>query len=215
MAEAMRLAWSQYAIDLFGITPVMSYNAVMRPLALLLTLTAVAFSHTTSNDWPSTTIAKKLYAKNDFRSKAAPKIVVEKWLNDKEPITKDKVVIVDFWATWCPPCRATIPDLNKLAAKFKDDVVVIGISDEKPEVVRDFMKKTEMTYNVGIDTKSTNAKAVGVEGIPHVLVISADGIVRWQGFPLDENDPLTEDVVAKIVAASKATVQPAGGKSSG
>ena len=111
---------------------------------------------------------------------------------------------MDFWATWCPPCRATIPDLNKLAAKFKDDVIVIGISNEKPEVVQAFMQKTEMKYNVGIDTENTSSKAIGIQGIPHVLVISADGIVRWQGFPLDDSDPLTEAVVSKIVTASKA-----------
>ena len=181
----------------------MPYNGTMRLLLVGLSLSAVAFSQTPS-DWPPTNAAKKLYAKHDFRGKAAPKIVAEQWLTGKEAVSKDKVVIVDFWATWCPPCRATIPDLNKLAAKFKNDVVVIGISDEKPDVVQAFMKKTEMSYNVGIDTKSTSSSEIGVEGIPHVLVISADGIVRWQGFPLDDKDPLTEDVVAKIVAASKA-----------
>ncbi len=186
----------------------------MRPVLIGLSLIAIAYGHTLAPDWPSTKIEKKLYAKNDFRGKTAPKIVTEQWLTGKEPITKDKVVIVDFWATWCPPCRATIPDLNKIAEKFKDDVVVIGISGEKPEVVQEFMKKTEMKYNVGIDTKGKNSGELGVEGIPHVMVISADHIVRWQGFPLDDKDPLTEDVVAKIVTASKAAQAAAAAKDS-
>ncbi len=181
---------------------------LMRAVLISLSLVAVAFAQVNHAEWPSTKIEKKLYAKNDFRGKLAPKIVAEKWLTGKEPVTKDKVIVVDFWATWCPPCRATIPDLNKLAAKFKNDVVVIGISDEKPEVVEAFMKKTEMAYNVAIDTKSKSSGALGVQGIPHVMVISADGIVRWQGFPLDDKDPLTEEVIAKIVAASKASVPP-------
>ncbi len=177
----------------------------MRTLLIALALTAIAFGQAKQTDWPSYNTTKTLYAKHDIRGKQAPKIVAEQWLTGKEPVTKDKVIIVDFWATWCPPCRATIPDLNKLAAKFKNDVVVIGISDESPDVVQAFMKKTEMAYNVGIDTKSTTSAVIGVQGIPHVLVISPDGIVRWQGFPLDDKDPLTADVVAKIIAASKSS----------
>ena len=177
----------------------------MRGLLITSALIAVAFAHAGPGDWPSINTTKRLYAKNDFRGRTAPKIVAEQWLTGKAPVTKDKVIIVDFWATWCPPCRATIPDLNKLASKFKDDVVVIGISNEKPAVVQSFMQKTQMKYNVGIDTKSKSSEAIGVEGIPHVLVISADGVVRWQGFPLDDKDPLTEEVVAKIVAVSKAS----------
>lgn len=182
----------------------MAYNEPMRSLLIASALIALTSAHAGSAEWPSINTTKKLYAKTDYRSKPAPKIVTEQWLTGKAPDTKGKVLIVDFWATWCPPCRATIPDLNKLATKFKDDVVVIGISNEKPEVVQAFMQKTEMKYNVGIDTENTSSKAIGIQGIPHVLVISADGIVRWQGFPLDDSDPLTEAVVSKIVTASKA-----------
>ena len=110
---------------------------------------------------------------------------------------------MDFWATWCPPCRETIPELNALAAKFPNDVVVIGVSDEPAAKLKEFMTKTPMSYAVTSDPAKTMSKIVGVEGIPHVLVISPDGIVRWQGFPLDEKDRLTEAKVAMIVGASR------------
>ena len=175
----------------------------MKTILLPLMLIGAAQAQGPNISWPSTTTKKTLYATNDLRGKAGPKIVAEEWLNGKAPVTKGKVVILDLWATWCPPCRETIPELNALAAKFKKDVVVIGLSNEKPEVVKAFMAKTKMAYPVAVDTKGTTSNAIGVQGIPHVLVLSPDGVVRWQGFPLDDKEPLTETVVAKIVAQSK------------
>ncbi len=155
--------------------------------------------------YPSTTTKKELYASSDLRGKTAPKLVVDQWLTGAAPETKGKVLIIDFWATWCPPCRATIPELNGYAKKFAKDVVVIGISDEKADVVANFMKGTKMDYFVGIDGQKRMSQIVGVKGIPHVLVVSPDGIVRWQGFPLDGANPLSESVIAQIVQASKAS----------
>src|SRR5437879_13912365 len=71
---------------------------------------------------------KKLWAKS-FLNQKAPDLVVEKWLT-KEPDRKGKFVLIDFWATWCPPCRKAIPELNALHKKFGDKLIVIGLSDE-------------------------------------------------------------------------------------
>jgi cytochrome c biogenesis protein CcmG/thiol:disulfide interchange protein DsbE len=148
------------------------------------------------------TPAKKVNAKRDLRNKPAPALKVERWLNGT-PNRKDKTVLIDFWATWCPPCRALIPELEQWHQTYKDDLVIIGISNEAPQAVLDFMKSNQMSYTVCVDSKSTTSKSIGVEGIPHVLIISSDNVVRWQGFPYGE-ERLTEDTLKQIIDADKA-----------
>jgi len=140
---------------------------------------------------------KQIWAKS-FLNQKAPELVVEKWLT-KEPDRKGKFVLIDFWATWCPPCRKAIPELNALYKKFGDKLVVIGLSDE-PEAKVKGMTTPQMDYAVAIDTKARTKTAVGVSGIPHVLLIDPQGIVRWEGFPLLNGFELTEQVVANILA---------------
>ena len=147
--------------------------------------------------WPAK-VEKKLYAKNDLRGKPAPAFAVQEWLTE-EPSRKDKVVLIDFWATWCGPCRKAIPELSELQKEFAADLAVIGIGDEAPDTVRAFLADHPAGYAQAIDTTKAMKGAVGVEGIPHVLVISSDGIVRWQGFPLDEADRLTADIVRNVI----------------
>ncbi|RYG33875.1 TlpA family protein disulfide reductase, partial [bacterium] len=92
------------------------------PAALLLAL-ALQTPAAKPADYPSLTTKKELYAKVDLRGKAAPKLEAEKWLTGDAPDLKGKILILDFWATWCPPCRETIPELNAIAKKFAKDVV--------------------------------------------------------------------------------------------
>lgn len=148
--------------------------------------------------------SKQLYADKDFRGKQAPKLQVEKWIGGKAPDTKGKVVLIDFWATWCGPCRRLIPELNGFQKKFQDDLVVIGLSDESADTLEAFKKSNAMDYYVGTDTARAMKDKIGVKGIPHVMIITPDNVVRWQGFPSLGDDPLTEETIARIIAASKA-----------
>ena len=142
-------------------------------------------------------ITKELYAK-DFRGERMSDLNVAMWLS-KKPETQGKVVLIDFWATWCGPCRATIPELNDLQSRFKDDLIVIGLSDESPETIRSFRQQTPMNYAVATDPTGSAKQTLGVEGIPNVFIVSTDGIIRWQGIPMNPEERLTPQVVAAII----------------
>jgi thiol-disulfide isomerase/thioredoxin len=148
---------------------------------------------------------KELYAEVDLRGKPAPAFHVEKWITaNGEPNRKDKTVLIDFWATWCGPCKKLIPELSDWQKQFKDDLVVIGVSDEKADVVSEFVKHTSIGYAIAVDTKATMENVLKVKGIPHVMVISSDGIVRWQGNTKGEPDTLTTEKLKQIIDADKA-----------
>ncbi len=111
---------------------------------------------------------------------------------------------MDFWATLCGPCCKLIPELNEWAKKYEKDLQIVGLSDEAPETVQEFMKKNPMNYGVAIDTQKQASNALGIQGIPHVMVISKDGTVRWQGFPGLPEDKLDEAKLVQMIEANKA-----------
>jgi cytochrome c biogenesis protein CcmG/thiol:disulfide interchange protein DsbE len=90
---------------------------------------------------------------------------------------RGKVVIVDFWATWCPPCRRGIPDLIDIQKQFKNDLVVIGISldsDTKADVVP-FMKKYGINYPIVYGNNDVVMSYGSINAIPTSFVIDKNG----------------------------------------
>jgi len=110
---------------------------------------------------------------------------------------KGKVVLIDFWATWCPPCRLAMPGLQKLQDKFKDkNVVVMGVSidDNGADAVK-YMKKNNLTY-LGLVDGQPVAQVYGVSSIPQFFIIGVDGKVIHYGLGYD---PANDDAFAAVI----------------
>ena len=89
---------------------------------------------------------------------------------------KGKVVLVNFWATWCPPCRKEMPDLQSLSKKFKDKgSVVLAISDEDAAKVKPFVSAQDMKYPILLDPEKKTAQLFQVQGIPHSFLYDREG----------------------------------------
>ena len=89
---------------------------------------------------------------------------------------RGKVVLVNFWATWCPPCRKEIPDLDALYKRFKGQgLVILGVSDDTPTKVRTFAREKKIAYPVLLDPGSKVKKLYSVEGIPMSFVYARNG----------------------------------------
>ncbi|HOW72842.1 MAG TPA: redoxin domain-containing protein [Phycisphaerae bacterium] len=136
----------------------------------------------------------------------APPLQITEWVAGKAVDLKagkgKTVYVLEFWATWCGPCKMSIPHLTELQAKYKDkDVVIIGISDEPPGTIRPFMKNMgdKMVYTIASDKAGTTMRTYlggfGVNGIPYACIVDKSSTIVWHGSPFEELDNTLEQVV--------------------
>ncbi len=92
--------------------------------------------------------------------------------------TRGKVVVLDFWATWCPPCRAELPSIEKLRAEFSGAVDFYGINDEESGTVKSFLNKNHYQMAVLMDSKRQVHRQYGVTSIPTLLIIDKNGVIK-------------------------------------
>lgn len=117
-----------------------------------------------------------------------------KLISGAEPTSfeQGKTYVIEFWATWCPPCRKSIPHLNDLSKSLRrKGVSIIGISDEKPDVVASFVKKQGdgMSYTVIADPDKKYHKAwmqpAKAKGIPTAFIVGPTGRIAFIGHPME------------------------------
>ena len=102
---------------------------------------------------------------------------------------RGKVVLLNFWATWCPPCRKEMPDLEALYEKFSPQgLVILGISDDEPGKVRPFIRDRNVTFPVLLDRGGKVSKALVVEGIPKTFIYDREGKLVAQSIDMRTRD---------------------------
>lgn len=91
---------------------------------------------------------------------------------------RGQVVLIDFWATWCPPCRRSIPVFVSLYEKYRDrGFIVLGISREEKSKLVDFKNSNNVSYPILIDNKDVS-QAYGVTAIPSIFILDKKGVIQ-------------------------------------
>jgi thiol-disulfide isomerase/thioredoxin len=140
---------------------------------------------------------------------AAPPLAVAKWVTGS-PLTAiepGQVHVVEFWATWCGPCLASMPHISELQKEYGDKVHFIGVTRENEDVVQKFLDRERkagetwretISYRLALDEDSamnTNyMRAAGQNGIPCAFIVGRDGAVEWIGHPMRIDAPLAKVV---------------------
>jgi thiol-disulfide isomerase/thioredoxin len=122
------------------------------------------------------------------------------FLGDK-PVLTGRPLLIEFWATWCPPCQASIAHLNNLYKKYHDSgLQIVGIADEDKTVVERFRAGTPMHYAVALDRNQTLAAEFQVRTIPQAWLVDKDGRIIWSGHPME----LDEQVIKRALPTNPA-----------
>ncbi len=141
---------------------------------------------------------------------AAPGLSIAEWVKHAKGHPEGDVsfeegttYVVEFWATWCTPCRKSIPHLTEIQNKWEpDELRIIGVTTEESDVVKRFVKKQgrRMNYSVAIDKRNGTSRAwsraAGMNGIPHAFIVGPEGKVQFIGHPLD---PEFEEILEEVM----------------
>lgn len=157
----------------------------------------------------------------------APPVQIAEWAmgSPVKAFSNEKVYVVEFWATWCGPCRTSMPHMSTLQEEYGEKVQFIGVTDEDMETVKEFMEQPGsasqkwsdiIKYAIALDDKGKTSdaymRASGQNGIPTAFIVGRSGRVEWIGHPMGMDDPLKQIVDgtwdvdsarAKFIASAK------------
>lgn len=120
---------------------------------------------------------------------------------------RDEVVLLNIWATWCPPCREEMPDLQHLHEEFGDDGLrVVGVSIDgrgSDEGVRHFLEEYGIDFLILRDPSDQVSRTFGARGVPTTFLIDREGVIRWRHLgPVTQDDPRLRDALQETLPTS-------------
>ena len=148
----------------------------------------------------------------------APPITVSNWYQD-QPITKMErgtVYVIEFWATWCGPCKISMPQMSNLQAKYASEAIFVGVTDESPEQVEVFLAgesrpgstwSDEIQYRLATDREQSMSRnymaAANQMNIPTAFIVGKTGKIEWMGHPAMIEKPLAKATAAVTTPPAK------------
>lgn len=118
-----------------------------------------------------------------------------------------QVILLDFWASWCPPCKSSFPVMQELTKKYAEQgLTIVAVSvDEKPENVREFLKSTRVTFTVVRDAEQKLVAAADIPAMPTSFLIDRSGKIRFihAGFDGDKTKREYVDEIEQLLKEPK------------
>ena len=167
------------------------------PLGFMLLSTLVA-SGCSGNIAPINWVRDRLSGAEAGSGGAAPNFVFDTFSGQRVELAglKGRPVVLNFWASWCIPCRAEMPYFERIYREYRDEgVVFVGLAvQDDPQSAQDFLRALGITYPTGMDRRSEAANSYSLVGLPTTIFITPETTVarRWNG-------PVSEDQLAALV----------------
>lgn len=108
---------------------------------------------------------------------------------------KSKIVILDFWATWCSPCIASFPYLEELQKEFNSEIQIITITDESQERIEKFLQKRKVNLPIVLDTDGKLSEYFPHRSVPHTIIIDKNGIIKAITTPEELTKTVLKDMI--------------------
>lgn len=182
------------------------YHSHLLKIAIIVQIFATSvIAQETSVEKAKEVLVMNVMGGQSLIGQPAPELGIEKFLQAPEgekslSALKGKVVVLEFWATWCAPCVAAIPHLNQLNEEFRDkQVQFISVTDEGEDIIAPFLKRQEMKSWIGLDKDRSAFEAYGVRGIPRTFLINQEGIIAASLHPVG----LSSDIIEKVIKGKK------------
>lgn len=170
-----------------------------------LTLSSIALAFT------SALLVNPVSAQEPATTQAAEFDLPGKQANVKLSASKGKLVYLDFWASWCGPCKQSFPWMNAMQEKYKTQgFEIIGVNlDSDTKDAQKFLASTPANFTVAFDDKGNTPKAYNVKGMPTSFLIDQDGKVIYQhtGFNAADRDKLEQKIKDSLKATTKASLE--------
>ncbi|MCX8071651.1 MAG: TlpA family protein disulfide reductase [Candidatus Binatia bacterium] len=128
---------------------------------------------------------------------------------------RGRVLFLNFWATWCPPCREEMPSMQRVHQRFAQrPFAMLAISqDASPEPVRAFANSLRLSFPIGLDPKGELPERYGVTGFPETFIIDPEGkVVRHVVGPLEWDDPEAIAYLEEVIASAERAPQDGAGR---